>query len=378
MIFNLKDFEHIREDKTVQFKEEIVDGVSITTICYMVSNDKLWNIPLGRECRGHSFNTSTGELVSLAYNKFFNIFEKEETQPNNINWNDNFEITAKVDGSLITFALINDKVYAKTKKSFYSDVAILANKYLPENIYSFVKECLINKQSPIFEFTHPEWKIVVDYGEEPTWKLLSIRDMVTGEYFDKVSLTAFSMSLDSPNKNIPLVDFYEFKNHEEIKASVDTMVDAEGFVIYFPNIGLRIKTKCNWYNLRHILNTDLRERDVAKMVADETLDDIKAIAIEAKFDINKIQNIENRVVENFSYIKCMIDNMVDSISTYATKKDAAISLSNDKWFSFAVREMSGREIDYRKIWYDTYLQDYSLKTIYSNFNKAVEEEAQYE
>ena len=130
MIFNLKDFDYLREEKSVQFKEEIVDGVSLITVCYMISNDKLWNMPLGRECRGHSFRKDTGEIVSLAYNKFFNISEKEETQLNNINWNDDYEATSKVDGSLITFALINNKVVCKTKKSYYSDVAILANKFL--------------------------------------------------------------------------------------------------------------------------------------------------------------------------------------------------------------------------------------------------------
>ena len=362
-MFNLKDFDHLRTDPTVQFKEETISEIDVVTICYMISNDELWKKPLGRECRGHSFRKDTGELISMAFNKFFNISEKEETQIHNVNWVDEFEVMSKADGSMISFALIDGEVYAKTKKSFYSDVAILANKLMPENVYKFVKFSLSNNISPVFEFTHPEWKIVIDYGEEPTWKLLAMRDMDTGAYFYRNFLVQ-----QSNDFKIELIDYHDFKSYSEIKDYVDNLTNAEGYVIHFPSTGFRMKTKCNWYNDRHHINTDLRERDVAKYSVEETLDDIKTTIIELGYDMSKVSTIEARVVYDMIYIKMGIESLANKIKTYPSRKDAALVLAKTKFFGEAIKSIEGREIDFKKIWYRDYLKDYALKTVYSDFN----------
>lgn len=366
-MFNLKDFDHLREDITVQFKDEIVDGVEVISICYMISNDELWKKPLGGECRGHSFRKDTGELISMAFHKFFNLHEKEETQIHNIDWSQKFEVASKADGSLITFALIDDKVYAKTKKSYFSDVAILANKLIPKAVYDFVKLNLSNNISPIFEFTHPEWKIVIDYGETPTWTLLAMRDMENGNYYPVDWLKQISDDF-----KIDLIEFHNFNSYEEIKESVDNLTNAEGYVIHFPSTGFRMKTKCKWYNDRHHINTDLRERDVAKYTVEETLDDVKSNIVELGYDMSKVASIEAKVVLNLIYIKTSIESLANKIKTYPTRKESAIALCTEKFFGEAIKIIDGREVDYKKIWYRDYLQDYSLKTVYSDFNHTKE------
>ena len=369
-MFNLKDFDHLRDDNTVQFKEEIIDGVEVINICYMISNDELWKKSLGRECRGHSFRKDTGELISMAFHKFFNVYEKEDTQPHNVNWNDEFEVASKADGSMISFALINDKVFAKTKKSYHSDVAGLANKLMPENVRKFVNNCIIVNLSPIFEFTHPEWKIVIDYGDEPTWKLLAIRDMTNGKYIERHNL-----KFASDVWKLELIEFHDFKSYEEIKESVDNLTNAEGYVIHFPSTGFRMKTKCKWYNDRHHINTDLREREVAKYTVEETLDDVISTIVELGYDMSKVSEIESRVVLNMIVIKTSIESLSNKINTYPTRKESAIALAKEKFFREAIRLIEGREIDYKKIWYDEYLRDYSLKTVYSDFNHTKELDA---
>ena len=366
-MFNLKDFEHLRDDPTVQFKEEVLNGVEVINICYMISNDDLWKKPLGRECRGHSFRKDTGELISMAFHKFFNVHEKEDTQPHNVNWDEAFEVASKADGSMITFALINDKVFAKTKKSYYSDVAVLANKLMPDNVTKFVKFCLESGYSPIFEFTHPEWKIVIDYGDAPTWKLLAIRDMTGSSYLDKRYLDMVSESY-----SLELIEFHDFKSYEEIQKSVDTLTNAEGYVIHFPSTGFRMKTKCKWYNDRHHINTDLREREVAKYTVEETLDDVKSTIVDLGYDMRKVSSIEARVVLDMIYLKTRIETLANQIKSYPTRKESAIALSKEKFFGEAIRLIEGREVDYKKIWYRDFLKDYSLKTVYSNFNHTKE------
>lgn len=371
MYINLKDFSHLRDNKTVQFKEEIVDGVSVTTICYMIANDELWDTNLGRECRGHAFDTLTGELLSLAFNKFFNLYEKQETQINNINWNDTFEVQTKKDGSLITFAIINDNVYAKTKKSFYSDVAILANQLAPESVKYLSKALLQHGLSPIWEFTHPEWKIVVDYGHEPTWTLLSIRDMGTGNYLNHTAMTLL-VQTNKPIHDYSIVELQPYKTYEEIKESIDNMRDAEGYVIYFPKTNLRVKTKSLWYQNLHRVNTDLRVRDVAKMVVDETIDDIKELIIETKKDINKIVEIENNILKDYEYIIVEINKLKELSLKYSTRKEFAIENSPHKYFGQAIKDLDNRNWDWKEIWYKEFLTNYSLKTVYSDFNKVKE------
>ena len=362
-MFNLKDFDHLRDDNTVQFKEEVVGGGELISICYMISNDELWKKPLGRECRGHSFRKDTGELISMAFHKFFNVSEKDETQIHNVNWNEEFEVASKADGSLITFALINGKVYAKTKKSFHSGVAVLANRLMPDAVRNFVKFSLSNNISPIFEFTHPEWKIVIDYGDESTWTLLAMRNMDTGVYYNKDWLKQ-----QADDFKIKLIEYHNFKSYQEIKESVDNLTNAEGYVIHFPSTGFRMKTKCKWYNDRHHINTDLRERDVAKYTVEETLDDVKSTIVELGYDMAKVSEIEAKVVLNMINIKTSIETLANKIKEYFTRKDAAIALCQEKFFGEAIKLIDGREVDYKKIWYRDYLQDYTLKTVYSDFN----------
>ena len=43
------------------------------------------NMKIRRECRGLIFDTTTGQLISRPYHKFFNAGEREETQLNKIN-----------------------------------------------------------------------------------------------------------------------------------------------------------------------------------------------------------------------------------------------------------------------------------------------------
>lgn len=363
MKFNLKDFDHLRDDPTVQFKEEIVDGIELVTVCYMISNDELWKKPLGRETRGHSFYKSSGNLVSMAFDKFFNIFEKEETLPHNIDWTRPIEVFEKRDGSMITGAIINDNVHFKTKKSFYSDVAILANKIAPENVRELTKSFLSYGMSPIWEFTHPDWKIVVDYVE-PTWTLLAIRHMDDGDYFGWSHLDDVANNYD-----INMISrHHDITSYDELHTSITNMTGAEGYVVHFPLTGFRVKTKCKWYNDRHHINTDLREREVARFTAEETMDDVISTIMELGYDLSKVTEIQNRVVADFVYMKGMAESMVEKVSSYPSKKDAAIAHSKEKWFGEAIRLVGGRDVDYLKIWMNEYKQNYSLRTVYSDFN----------
>lgn len=118
----LSDFEHFREDKRVIFKEEIVASKKFTIVFYQIADNEYWYLPLAKETRGHTFDED-GNLVSGTFEKFFNLNENGFTLQNELDFT-NARFFDKVDGSMITSIVIKGKVHLKTKKSFYSDVAI--------------------------------------------------------------------------------------------------------------------------------------------------------------------------------------------------------------------------------------------------------------
>ena len=72
-------------------------------INYMVSTPRLWERSHGwevrRECRGLIFDDE-GRLISRPFHKFFNLGEKEETLPNNVDVTELHHILDKMDGSM--------------------------------------------------------------------------------------------------------------------------------------------------------------------------------------------------------------------------------------------------------------------------------------
>lgn len=118
-------------DKRVVFKEEIVDSETFTIVFYQIADNQFWEQPFATEVRGHVFD-STGKCVSAALEKFFNLNEQKNTQQDVLDFT-NCVSYEKEDGSQITTLVLNDKVYLKTKKTFYSDVAINANKNIKTN-----------------------------------------------------------------------------------------------------------------------------------------------------------------------------------------------------------------------------------------------------
>lgn len=364
-MIKLQDLEHFRNNPMVQFKEETVGGVEVVIPCYMIANDELWKQPLATELRGHVFRKDTGECISMAFHKFFNINEKRETLVENIDWTKPFTVMEKCDGSMITAVVINSEVYFKTKKSFYSDVAILANKYATQEIKDFVLMCYDCETSPIFEFTHPDWKIVVDYGKEPTWTLLAIRDMEEGWYYEGIGNITYQFP------NIREAKTFDLKSYDEIKNSIDTLEGMEGYVIEFED-GSRYKTKCNWYLLRHRVNTDLRERDVIRMIHDETIDDVKSVIVEAGHDLDKVLVLEERYMKEYNTIVHHVTELLLKLQNEPDKKSMAQKYGSHKYFGMAVRLFEGRNVDYKSIWEKEYLKSYSLKTLYSDFNHVEE------
>ncbi len=275
----------------VRFREEDVDGRKVVVCSYMLSMDEIWNTPLGVEARGATFDAETGELVSLPFEKFFNVNEKAHTQAALVEADmaNGFYVTEKLDGSMLTPIMTNSGPVLKTKKTAFSDVAAAANMHATKNVLDLCTAMYEVDYTPIFEYMTPDNKVVLDYGEEPRFVLLAARDMQSGNYMSYEALRGFGVQFD-----VPVVNKVPVDSLQELLDKVETEEGIEGWVICTGKTRYKIKTR--WYCERHNL-VDLRYRDVAEHVLNDTIDDLMPNIREVGGEeaVKKVEDVKNLV-----------------------------------------------------------------------------------
>ena len=165
-----------------------------TVINYMVSYTDTFDMTgsedlsgaIRRECRGLKFYPD-GTIAARTFHKFFNMGEREETQPHLIDFSRDHTIMTKLDGSMIHPMKVGSHIRWMSKMGI-TDVALQAEEFISRNTkyFTFASCCIDNSMTPIFEWCSRKQKIVIDYPED-SLTLLAVRDNITGEY-KKVTL----------------------------------------------------------------------------------------------------------------------------------------------------------------------------------------------
>lgn len=134
-----------------------------------------------RECRGLKFFPN-GEIGARPFHKFFNVGEREETQPHEIVMSQSHTIMEKLDGSMIHPMMVNGYIRWMTKMGI-TEVSMQAEEFIVKNTKykNFSAWCINEGLTPIFEWTSPFNQIVLPYEKE-NLTLLAVRDNITGEY----------------------------------------------------------------------------------------------------------------------------------------------------------------------------------------------------
>lgn len=338
-----------------------------TVACYMVSMPDTFDTPEGKECRGIVFKGD--KVVARPLHKFHNVGEKEATRVENIDWSKAVRVMDKRDGSMIHTVAVdvqqspfssydvqegmpleglmswNSRAYSftlKSKKSFMSEVAVGARDWISsqENFLDFCEDVTLKGFTAIFEYTAPTARIVLYYAEEAL-TLLHIRCNATGRYLTRQELEEWAGKF-----NVPLVDedmaLLEQLKADPYKLSQET-TGVEGWVIQFEN-GDMVKLKTMWYMERHRAMTFLRERDVAKLVISEGLDDLKSLLVAEGANIEEIEQIERKVVGELNEIQ---QSIAAAVGAWAGKpiKDAALALQKQDhpFFSLVMAALRGKE-----------------------------------
>ena len=340
-----------------------------TIVSYIVSDETTFDNVYALECRGITFNKD-GKIISRNLHKFFNVNEKPITQVNLIDWTKVTRVMQKRDGSMICLvdhpsALGNFSL--KSKKSFTSDVAVSASKWMSDkhNYLDFCTSMMDLGMTAIFEWTSPTARIVVSYDQDML-TLLHVRENMSGQYLSQVELNALSVKYSIPLvENVDDVHALVLKDPKLVQELADTVEGIEGWVFQFEN-GDMVKWKTKQYCELHRSMTFLRERDIVEMVLNETVDDLKALLSGQGVNVAEIVEIENRIVKDLDTIINIVSIIVEN-NKDLDRKSIALKLGNQginhPYFVLIMQKYSGKEPDYLGFYKKNYLQNVPLRQL---------------
>jgi RNA ligase len=302
----------------------------------MTSADDLGGM-IRRECRGLIFDKN-GNLIRRAFHKFFNVGQKEEVFPQNLDMSKPHVIPTKLDGSMVSPVVIDDVVYLATRMGV-TDVAKEAMKYINGN-EQWLKDMIGMNLNPIFEYVGPENKIVVQYAE-PKLVLTAIRHMKYGKYLD---ISMFGSPFELVEIHDSIFDLEKFLKEK------DTEKDREGYVIRFADTGLMCKIKNSWYVDLHRAKEDIQQdRNVITFIRAGKLDDL--IPKLDSTDQSRVRSLEKRYWEATDCVKGRIEGLVMIAKAVydGNKKRIALefvpNLLNKKDAAFIFSMIEGKDIE---------------------------------
>jgi|GEM_PF-1340063 len=358
-------YPYVKDKKEIKFSKQ-----SNETIigCYNFSDSKTFDSEYVLECRGIAFDDN-GNIISRPMEKFFNIGEKySETVEEVLNDKKLSTIYNKLDGSMIASSYYKGEVLFRSKKSFTSEVVKLSNQIISRDQFNFCKVLSKNNFTAIFELTHPSARIVVKY-EFPKLTLLHVRNNFTGEYLNNDS---FILNLIE-KYNIEKVKQYSLEEINKIISNKNNIVNMEGFVFEYEDFQKK-KFKLPWYLRYHHAITFLRERDIALLILNEEVDDIKSMLSEIDIKLSDIEKIETKIKNDIISISDEIEEIYNE-SYHLDRKFFAIKYNSHPYFGMLMAKYLGKEFEI-KDWYIKHkLKElFSLEVLGSSISKEILDE----
>jgi RNA ligase len=223
------------------------------------------------ELRGIKFHPD-GAIMARPFHKFFNVGEREHTQPHLLDFTAAHMIMDKLDGSMIHPAQLRDGSVRFMTRMGITDTALLAERHASTELLAALAAFLADDITPIFEFTAPDNRIVVKY-EESALTLLALRHTISGAYLDRAEVEAAARAL-----NVGAVRLWD--PHDDLIETVRALKGAEGVVVRFAD-GLWVKIKGEEYALMHKAKDAIsREKNVLAVLLDGVTYYLRPLLIE--------------------------------------------------------------------------------------------------
>lgn len=304
--------------------------------------DKEWN-DINQKCRGMVWHMPTKTLVAYPFDKFWNLNEFDHLKVENLPFNKEHIIWEKLDGSMVSVFLdIDENIKCSTGGSLISEQSKWASDWLKRKILSYptiidVEELLIEKlkhHTFIFEAIYPSNLIVVNYDNREDLVLLAVRKLNGHELHpNAVDEIARQFNFSRPKRYNFIIDGHN---------SIPFEPNAEGYVVHWPELSLRVKIKGEEYTQLHRLRSTFSLKGVCealaesnygklysvlpphlRMIADDLAAELRTKFFALKADVieafNKIKDLPTRkdkalkIKESFPkriwpHIYCSIDN----------------------------------------------------------------------
>jgi len=236
-----------------------------TVIDYLFVEKDTFDSEMALQCRGLKFDKQ-GNLIARPFQKFFNLGEKED--PLQMDWSKPHVVMDKLDGSMIHPALLEGELVFMTRMGV-TDHAKAALGHASDDLLRLCRDQIEAGWTPMFEYTGPDNRIVVQY-DEPQLTLLANREMLSGLY-----LTHRELAAVADEYGIPVVQTAEpVDDINSFLAAGKALEDVEGYVIAFDD-GHRVKLKADAYVLRHRAFSGLHsEKNVLTWILTNAVDDV--------------------------------------------------------------------------------------------------------
>ena len=289
-----------------------------------------------RECRGLIFDAD-GNLMSRPFHKFFNVNEREETQTHEIDMSQPHVIMEKMDGSMIRPILVDGYLRLATKMGV-TEVAMQAEEWLAAHdpsLKEWLRQCIEDSVTPIFEWVSPFNQIVLAY-EEADLVYLGSRNNITGEYF---------MFADVPFTTVPRYGSME-GNILEYVARQREAEGREGDIIRFAD-GHMLKVKNDWYvRIHKTIDRVKFDRNIVDLIINEDVDDV--IPMLPQEQVDRIRKFERHYWASFGGTEMRLRTLFNQAQEYGDRKriatDFVSTLEHKSDASFIFRMLDGHNI----------------------------------
>ena len=315
--------------------------------------EEIWN-EMTIMCRGLVLD-SDYNIIMNCIPKFFNRNEKFAYKEYNMD----YEVYEKKDGSLIQITrLFNGDILISSAGSLdiNSPYIQLATKLMYKQ---GIDELIEYGKTYIFEMIAPLTRVVVNYGEEESLNLITIRDNETGKEF--TSNDVRFKTIQPLDLNIDSID---------LQSKFD---NKEGCVIRFSN-GNRIKMKYKEYLSLHKTLSHLNEKFIIECIRDGL--DLEVVI---KSTPDEYYDYIKTVEKNVNYVKNLLITMVNKNITflknsiYSRKEQAKFIMDNFKdYSSLMFSALDGKDIqkmifEHILLLYNKYNENKTSHTVFESF-----------
>lgn len=275
-----------------------------TVIDYTFAGLDTFDHPIRVECRGLKF-APDGRLIARPLAKFFNIGERESTQPHAIDFGQSHWILPKLDGSMIHPCMVDGTLRLMTRMGWTDTARKCETRHL-HNVAEFCTEALANGVTPIFEWIAPDNQIVIKYPESKL-VLLAMRNTVDGTYLEPatVRVNALRNGLDVIEALPPWHgSAHAFLSH------VAPIKGEEGFIVRFAS-GLWLKAKAEDYVIKHKAKDSIvLEKNVIRVSLTNGVDDV--LPLLAQDEANELRAYHSAIWDGMHRTATEIDRIVSA------------------------------------------------------------------